>query len=297
MTRSPYSSARTCRARRPSDPTGRSRCRFRSRRSSRRRCRGASPACSRNGARDVVRVLVTGGAGYIGSVVSEELTARGHAVVAYDNLARGHRDAVPEAAPLVIGDVLDAATLTAELREHRIDGVVHLAGLSLVGESVTDPARYYRVNVVGGLTLIDAMRVAGVGLLVFSSSAAVYGEPAKQPIEEDDPPAPTNPYGETKLAVAHVRALDALAAGAPGGVYNLGCGGEGYTVREVIETAAAVTGRRIATRVGGRRPGDPATLVAATGRITRELGWRAQRQDLREIISSAWQYERKRVER
>jgi len=298
-------------------------------------------------------------------------------VVVYDDLVRGHRDAVPDAAPLVIGDVLDGATLTAELREHRIDGVVHLAGLSLVGESVTDPARYYRVNVVGGLTLLDAMRAAGVGLLVFSSSAAVYGEPAEQPIEEDATPAPTNPYGETKLAVerairwygrafglrgvslryfnaagasaqrgerhdpethlipivldaavgrrdavtiygddyptrdgtcvrdyvhvldladAHVRALDALAAGAPGGVYNLGCGGDGYTVREVIETAAAVTGRRIATRVGPRRPGDPATLVAATGRITRELGWRARRQDLREIIGSAWQYELKRVE-
>src|SRR5207249_4038150 len=166
--------------------------------------------------------------------------------------------------------------------------VVHLAGLSLVGESVTDPARYYRVNVVGGLTLLDAMRAAGVGLLVFSSSAAVYGEPAKQPIEEDDPPAPTNPYGETKLAVERAIRWYGRA---------FGLGGEGYTVREVIETAAAVTGRRIATRVGGRRPGDPATLVAATGRITRELGWRAQRQDLREIISSAWQYERKRVER
>jgi UDP-glucose 4-epimerase len=323
-------------------------------------------------------VLVTGGAGYIGSVVAEALVARGHAVVVYDNLVRGHRDAVPAAAPLVIGDVLDAATLTAELREHRIDGVVHLAGLSLVGESVTDPARYYRVNVVGGLALLDAMRAAGVGLLVFSSSAAVYGEPAKQPIEEEDSPAPTNPYGETKLALerairwyagafglrgvslryfnaagasaqrgerhdpethlipivldvaagrrdavtiygddyptrdgtcvrdyvhvldladAHVRALDALAAGAPGGVYNLGCGGDGYTVREVIETAAAVTGRRIKTRVGERRPGDPATLVAATGRITRELGWRAQRQDLRAIIGSAWQHERTRAGR
>ena len=316
-----------------------------------------------------MRVLVTGGAGYIGSVVAEALLARGHGVVVYDNLARGHRDAVPDDAPLVVADVLDAATLGAELREHRIDGVVHLAGLSLVGESVTDPDRYYHANVLGGLTLLDAMRAAGVGLLVFSSSAAVYGEPSKQPIEEDDPPAPTNPYGETKLAFeraiawygrafnlrgvslryfnaagasersgerhdpethlvpivlqvaaghrervtiygddyptrdgtcvrdyvhvldladAHVRALDALAKGAPSAVYNLGCGGEGYTVREVIETAAAVTGRSIATRVGPRRAGDPATLVAATGRITRDLGWRPQRQDLGEIIGSAW---------
>jgi UDP-glucose 4-epimerase len=316
-----------------------------------------------------VRVLVTGGAGYIGSVIAETLLARGHGVVVYDTLVRGHRDAVPDEAPLVVADVLDAATLGAELREHRIDGVVHLAGLSLVGESVNAPDRYYHVNVLGGLTLLDAMRGAGVGLLVFSSSAAVYGEPGKQPIEEDDPPAPTNPYGETKLALeraiswygrafglrgvslryfnaagastdrgerhdpethlipivldvaagrrdgvtiygddyptrdgtcvrdyihvldladAHVRALDALAAGAPSAVYNLGCGGEGYTVREVIDTAAAVTGRRIAARVGPRRAGDPATLVAATGRITRDLGWRPQWQDLREIIRSAW---------
>jgi UDP-glucose 4-epimerase len=325
-----------------------------------------------------MRVLVTGGAGYIGSVVAEALLARGHEVVVYDNLVRGHRDAVPDGAPLVIGDVLDAATLGSELREHRIEGVVHLAGLSLVGESMSDPARYYRVNVGGGLALLDAMHASGVGMLVFSSSAAVYGGPDKQPIEEDDPPAPTNPYGESKLVVeraiawygrafelrgvslryfnaagasarcgerhdpethliplvlhaaagrrdavmiygddyptrdgtcvrdyvhvldladAHVRALDTLAAGAPSAVYNLGCGGDGYTVREVVETAAAVTGRRILTRVGPRRAGDPATLVAATGRISRELGWRPQRQDLREIIASAWQYELKRAER
>lgn len=325
-----------------------------------------------------MRVLVTGGAGYIGSVVAEALLARGHEVVVYDNLVRGHRDAVPEAAPLVISDVLDVTTLASELREHRIEGVVHLAGLSLVGESMSDPARYYRVNVGGGLALLDAMHAAGVGMLVFSSSAAVYGGPDKQPIEEDDPPAPTNPYGESKLVVeraiawygrafglrgvslryfnaagasarrgerhdpethliplvleaaagrrdaveiygddyptrdgtcvrdyvhvldladAHVRALDALAAGAPAAVYNLGCGGDGYTVRQVVETASAVTGRRIATRVGPRRAGDPATLVAATGRITRELGWRPQHQDLREIIASAWQYELKRASR
>src|SRR6266850_355022 len=256
-----------------------------------------------------MRVLVTGGAGYIGSVVAEALLARGHGVVAYDSLVRGHRDAVPDGVPLVRADVLDAATLGGELREHRIEGVLHLAGLSLVGESVTDPARYYRANVVGGLTLLDAMRGAGVGLLVFSSSAAVYGEPGKQPIEEDDPPAPTNPYGETKLvlerAIAwHGRAFGLRgvslryfkAAGAPTAVYNLGCGGDGYTVREVVDTAAAVTGRRIAAHVGPRRAGDPATLVAATGRITRELGWRPERQDLAEIIRSAWQYELKRFE-
>ena len=325
-----------------------------------------------------MRVLVTGGAGYIGSVVTEALLARGHEVVVYDNLVRGHRDAVPDAAPLIIGDVLDAATLGGELREHRIEGVVHLAGLSLVGESMSDPARYYRVNVGGGLALLDAMHATGVGLLVFSSSAAVYGGPDKQPIQEDDPPGPTNPYGESKLVVeraiawygrayglrgvslryfnaagasarcgerhdpethliplvlqaaagrrdavvvygddyptrdgtcvrdyvhvldladAHVRALDALAAGAPTAIYNLGCGGDGYTVREVVDTAAAVTGRRIAARVGPRRAGDPPTLVAATGRITRDLGWRPQRQDLRDIIASAWNYELKRVER
>src|SRR5437773_6478747 len=148
-----------------------------------------------------MRVLVTGGAGYIGSVVAEALLARGHAVVVYDSLVKGHRDAVPDGAPLVHGDVLDAASLGRELREHRIDAVVHLAADSQVGESMADPARYYRTNLVGGLTLLDAMRATGVGLLVFSSSAAVYGAPEKQPIPEDEPPAPTNPYGETKLAM------------------------------------------------------------------------------------------------
>ncbi|HEV8473768.1 MAG TPA: UDP-glucose 4-epimerase GalE [Methylomirabilota bacterium] len=318
-----------------------------------------------------MRVLVTGGAGYIGSVVAEALLARGHAVVVYDSLVKGHRDAVPDGAPLVHGDVLDGVSLGRELREHRIDAVAHLAADALVGESMANPARYYHTNLVGGLTLLDAMRATGVGLLVFSSSAAVYGAPEKQPIPEDEPPAPTNPYGETKLAMeraiawygrawplrgislryfnaagagartgerhdpethlipivlqaaagrrdavtiygddyptrdgtcvrdyvhvldlahAHVLAVDALAAGAPTAVYNLGCGGEGYTVREVIETAAVVTGRRIRARVGPRRPGDPPVLVAATGRITRDLGWRAERQDLAEIIRSAWDW-------
>ncbi|HYE92058.1 MAG TPA: UDP-glucose 4-epimerase GalE [Terriglobales bacterium] len=147
-----------------------------------------------------MRVLVTGGAGYIGSVLTEELVAAGHAVIVYDNLAKGHRDAVQAPARFVPGDILDADHLARTFASERIEAVVHMAADSLVGESMTDPARYYRTNLVGGLRLLDAMRAAGVGLLVFSSTAAVYGNAEKQPIEEDAPTAPTNPYGETKLA-------------------------------------------------------------------------------------------------
>jgi UDP-glucose 4-epimerase len=147
-----------------------------------------------------MRVLVTGGAGYIGSVVCEELVAGGHVVVAYDNLTRGHRDALISPARLVEGDVHDGALLTRTLRQERIDAVMHFAADSLVGESVAQPGKYYRTNVVGGLTLLDAMREAEVRLLVFSSTAAVYGAPSSALIEEDAATVPTNPYGETKLA-------------------------------------------------------------------------------------------------
>jgi UDP-glucose 4-epimerase len=147
-----------------------------------------------------MRVLVTGGAGYIGSVVIETLVGAGHDVVALDDLSTGHRDAVVAPARLVEGDLLDTARVGEVLRTHRVEGVVHMAARALVGESVADPASYYRVNVGGGLSLLDAMRASGVGLLVFSSTAAVYGEPAKQPIDEADTLAPTNPYGESKLA-------------------------------------------------------------------------------------------------
>jgi UDP-glucose 4-epimerase len=147
-----------------------------------------------------MRVLVTGGAGYIGSVILEDLLAHGDTVVAYDNMSKGHRDAVPDGARLIEGDVADRARLTATLREHRIDAVIHMAADSLVGESVTQPARYYANNLVASLALLDAMRAAEVAWLVFSSTAAVYGAPDKQPIDEDELLAPTNPYGETKLA-------------------------------------------------------------------------------------------------
>ena len=315
-----------------------------------------------------MRVLVTGGAGYIGSGVVEELLASGHRAVVYDNLYKGHRDAVHPAAEFVHADLLDAKALHAAISG--ADAVVHPAAHSLVVESVQEPAKYYRNNVVAGLALADAMREHGVRWLVFSSTAAVYGEPAKQPIEETDPTAPTNPYGETKLAFenalrwysaayglrsislryfnaagatarcrerhepethlvpvvlqaaagripeviifgadyptpdgtcvrdyihvsdlarAHLLALQALAAGHAGGSYNLGCGGSGYSVMQVIEVARSVSGRDIRVRTGPRRPGDPAVLVASSQRIMRDLGWRPRLQDLQEIVRSAWE--------
>ena len=314
-----------------------------------------------------MRVLVTGGAGYIGSVITEQLVAGGHEVAVYDSLYKGHRGAVVEGASFVKGDLMDEELLLGALREHEIEAVIHMAADSLVGESVVSPAKYYRNNVVASLVLLDAMREAGVRRLVFSSTAAVYGEPAKQPIEESDPTNPTNPYGETKLAFeralawyesaynlryvslryfnaagatercgewhdpethlipivlqaaagrrthvevygddyptrdgtcvrdyvhvvdlarAHVLALDHL--GERSAIFNLGCGGEGYTVNEVIETARAVTDREIRVNVSARRAGDPAVLVASSERIRRELGWAPEFQDMRVIIESAW---------
>jgi UDP-glucose 4-epimerase len=319
--------------------------------------------------------MVTGGAGYIGSVVCEELLREGHDVVVYDSLYKGHREMVPEEATFVQGDLHDGALLRQTLQGNGIEGVIHMAADSLVGESVIDPGKYYRNNVVAGLSLLDAMLDCGVRKLVFSSTAAVYGEPEKQPIEESDPTAPTNPYGETKLAFEHalrwyerayglhyaslryfnaagasercgemhdpethlipivldvaagtraaveiygddyptrdgtcvrdyIHVIDLAAAhvlalgilGERSGIYNLGCGGDGYTVREVIDTARAVTGREIAVKVGARRAGDPAFLVASSNRIREDLGWAPRYQDLRLIIESAWKWMQARNE-
>jgi UDP-glucose 4-epimerase len=316
-----------------------------------------------------MRVLVTGGAGYIGSVVAEELVKDGHTVLVYDSLYKGHRASVAPEATFVEADLMDGERLRRTLRDGQVEAVIHMAADSLVGESVTDPAKYYRNNVVAGLALLDAMRDEGVGRIVFSSTAAVYGEPLKQPIEESDPANPTNPYGESKLtferalrwyenaygihyvslryfnaagathscgeahepethlipavlqaatgkraevelfgedyptrdgtcirdyihvvdlARAHILALGILDERSA--IYNLGCGGEGYSVREVINVAREVTGREIPVRISPRRAGDPPTLIASPQRIKGELGWTPLKQDLETIIRSAWNW-------
>ena len=319
-----------------------------------------------------MKVLVTGGAGYIGSVVTEELVTAGHEPVVYDSLYKGHAAAVVAGAEFVHADLADGAALRQTLTERRVEAVIHMAADSLVGESCEQPDKYYRNNVGNGLALLDAMRDSGVNRLVFSSTAATYGEPAQQPILESAPNNPTNPYGETKLAFehalrwygsayglrstslryfnaagaseacgedhrtethlvpialqaaaglrdyvevygddyptpdgtcvrdyihvidlarAHLLALGSLAEPDAGSrVYNLGCGGSGYSVNQVLEMAREVTGKPIPVRVGPRRAGDPAVLIASSDKIKRELGWVPAFQDLRVIIESAWRW-------
>ncbi|HEY6012993.1 MAG TPA: UDP-glucose 4-epimerase GalE [Candidatus Limnocylindrales bacterium] len=147
-----------------------------------------------------MRILVTGGAGYVGSVSAEAFLAAGHEVVVLDDLTTGHRAAVPAAATLHVGTYADAGAVADLLRAERIDAILHCAARSLVGESIRDPSRYFRDNVAGGIALLDAARAGGVERIVFSSTAAVYGTPDSTPITEDAPLRPINPYGESKRA-------------------------------------------------------------------------------------------------
>ena len=147
-----------------------------------------------------MRVLVTGGAGYIGAISVERLVAAGHEVTVLDSLVTGHRDAVPDGARFVEGSLADRALLDRVLGETAFDATLHCAARSLVSQSMDDPALYYRENVIGGVTLLDALRARGVHRIVFSSTAAVYGGPDKVPIRENAPTRPVNPYGASKLA-------------------------------------------------------------------------------------------------
>lgn len=318
-----------------------------------------------------MNICVTGGAGYIGSFIVHRLCEMDHRVTVVDDLSKGHMAAVDPRANFIQADCGDGPAMAELFAGRRIEAVIHMAASSLVGESMADPAKYYRNNLVASLAMLAAMLEANVSRLVFSSTAAVYGQPTAQPITEDAETMPINPYGRTKLLFeqalgdfvsAHplgavclryfnvagaspdgtlgedhhpethliplvlgaalgqqnaitifgddyptpdgtcirdyIHVLDladahilALGSAEPGSLqfYNLG-NGDGFSVRQVIQTAEQVVGRSIPTQVGPRRPGDPPVLVASSDRIQSELGWSPARGDLEMIIEDAWQF-------
>ncbi len=319
------------------------------------------------------KVLVTGGAGYVGSHITLALREAGAEVVVFDNLSTGHPWAVLDA-PLVVGDLADEAMLGELLSEGRFDAVVHCAANIWVGESVREPARYYRNNAANAFRLFDLCAHHGVRHIVQSSTAAVYGQPEMAIIPETAPLQPINPYGASKLmaeralmdiaaandlayailryfnvagadhrgrigeatpdnshlikvacetalglrpgmringtdyptpdgtcirdyihvvdlADAHLLALRHLLDGGAPLIANCGYG-HGYSVREVLDTVRSVTGVPFPVTEGPRRPGDPPVLVAASECIRDLLGWQARHDDLREIVATAWAWER-----
>jgi len=320
-----------------------------------------------------MKILVTGGAGYIGGTVSRVLIGAGHSVTIYDNLCHSKKSALPGDAEFVQGDLADKALLEKTLNEGKFHGVMHFAALIEAGESMQKPEIYFRNNTAGTLTLLEAMRATGHDRLVFSSTAACYGEPETSPIAEDARLQPTNAYGESKLLVehmlrwyhqihgllyaslryfnvagaipgygeshepeshliplvldvalgrrpsikifgsdyptpdgtcirdyihvkdltgAHLLALNALEKSGRL-IYNIG-NGQGFSVRQVIDSVRRVTGKPIAVELQPRRPGDPAVLVASSEKIKRELGWSPSFADLDGIVASAWEWHQKR---
>ena len=312
------------------------------------------------------KILVTGGAGYIGSACAEYLLDKGCEVVVFDSLVTGHASAVEPRAKFVKGDLGDREALLKLVDGAGFDAIMHFAAFSLVGESMEDPGKYFRNNVANGINLLDAAVRGKIGRFVFSSTAATFGLPEKMPIAEDAPQIPINPYGESKLcfekilswygklhgikytalryfnaagatakfgehhktethlvplilqvalgkrehikiygddyptpdgtcvrdyihildlAQAHYLALDAPRDGH----YNLGTG-NGFSVKEIIEMARAVTGHAIPAVTAQRRPGDPATLISSSALAKKELGWKPAFEDVRKIISSAWDW-------
>jgi UDP-glucose 4-epimerase len=314
--------------------------------------------------------LVTGGAGYIGSNIARHLVTLGHEVTVLDNLEHGSRGAIPDCR-LVRADVRNERRLVRLMTERPVDGIIHLAARKSVEESVADPAAYFDTNVVGTLVLARVAVSAGVPWIVFSSTAAVYGQPTSLPVTEDAPLRPENPYGESKLmaerildwlgrshpirtvslryfnaagasddgeygenpidarnllplviratlgqsgpvqvfgtdyptpdgtairdyihvadlAEAHIQAIHYLERDGPSAVLNIGTG-RGNSVREVIDTVAAVAGRDVPADFVGRRIGDPAAVWADASRAGTILGWTAKR-DLGSIVETAWRW-------
>jgi UDP-glucose 4-epimerase len=320
-----------------------------------------------------MKILVTGGAGYIGGTVSRILLAGGHAVTIFDNFCHSKRSAVPAGADLVEGDLADRTLLERTFREGHFQGVMHFAALIEAGESMQKPEIYFRNNTAGTLSLLESMVATGHNRLVFSSTAACYGEPESTPILESAKLEPTNAYGESKLLVEHMLRWFNLVHGfryaslryfnvagaiegygeahepeshliplvldvalrrrktikifgsdypTPDGtcvrdyihvrdladahllalaalekkdrvIYNIG-NGQGFTVRQVIESVRRVTRQPIPVEECPRRPGDPAVLVAGSEKIKQELGWRPHFADLDAIVASAWEWHQKR---
>ena len=316
-----------------------------------------------------MKILVVGGAGYIGSVCAELLLDEGHDVGVFDDLSEGHRAAVDPRATFFEGNLSDAEKIRSAVADSKPDAVMHFAASALVVESMRNPSKYFRNNIAYGVNLLDTMVAADVGLIIFSSTCAIFGPPERLPIEESAHKEPINPYGESKLAFEKIlRWYDQIhglkfvslryfnAAGAsekfgedhrvethlipnvlrvalgqkrhveifgtdyetPDGTcirdyihildlarahilalgssksesYNLGTGG-GSSVREVIDVARKVTGRKVDPTEKARRPGDPPRLIASSEKIKRELGWKPQFQSLEAIIESAWKWHQK----
>lgn len=322
-------------------------------------------------------ILICGGAGYIGSHNVFNLVNKGESVVVVDNLQTGHKEAVHPAAKFYEGDIRDAEILNKIFAENKIEAVIHFAADALVGESMIDPLKYFNNNVYGMQILLECMVKNGVDKIIFSSTAATYGEPERIPILESDKTFPTNPYGESKLTMekmmkwvnlahgiryislryfnaagdsldasigeehdpethliplilkvplgkrdhitvygddyptpdgtcirdyihvldladAHYLALKYLREGGESNIFNLG-NGKGFSVKEMIAAAEKVTGQKIKTVIGDRRPGDPAVLVASGEKAKKILGWSPKFTDIEDIIRTAWNYHSKHV--
>ncbi|PYT65600.1 MAG: UDP-glucose 4-epimerase GalE [Acidobacteria bacterium] len=319
-----------------------------------------------------MNILVTGAAGYIGSICAEVLVARGMNVIAVDNLLEGHSRAVPPGATFCNLDLGNREQLESVFKKHKIDAVMHFAAEALVAKSMKEPSIFYATNVACGVNLLDAMTRHGVRKFIFSSTAATYGEPEIVPIPEEHRKAPINPYGKSKLIFEGIladykaytglqyaslryfnaagaslergehhrvethlipRVLDAAAGNLPyvdvfgtdyptpdgtcvrdyihvldiadshvralleldrvsGEAFNVG-NSRGFSILEVIDAAERVTGREIPRKLGPRRPGDPAVLVASKEKLKRMLGWEAAHSSLEEIIQSAWAWKQK----